>query len=481
MYQSSHPSARQQSSYVRTSSRAVRLLAQLACLLWAGFLGCDRASPTTSSSPPTESTTNTSIVPLRVWVVGPIADEQIWMRHWLAGSEQQIEFRSLKTEELLPLRQSDCDVILYPSRLIGELTERGWIVKLPDGLDSAGGVESGDSQLAPAPLAWRQQATYAGQSMGISLGCSLPVLVATSAFPAADNLRDWGTLLNDLQLAEIDSPQFSITEQQVDREALVDRFLSIAATLSNRDPSYGLLFDLQSMRSRLADENFVRCARILAALASQPDGLAAMVGDHLVAWNWIANNPRAALAIATPALLDTQANSLSNGQIVRVGTANSELANNSSADAEAVAERPRITAWNSGAGLVASLSSQCRQSNQAISLLRWLSQPSTRSVLTKFTVGIESPTPVASADSLAWKARQSLSEVVTSAGVAQEPRLPLATAYRQALADALLDFLTGKTNASQAMRSADQSWQDITDKAGQTQRSHYEKSLGLTL
>lgn len=410
-----------------------------------------------------------------------MADEQIWMRHWLAGSEQQIEFRSLKAEELLLLPQSDCDVILYPARMIGDLTERGWIVKLPDSVDLADGLETSDSQTAPAPLAWRQQTTYAGQTMGIALGCSLSVFIASNEFPAADNMRDWSILLKALQLAENDSPKFSIAQQQVDREALVDRFLAIAATLSNRDPSYGLLFDLQSMRSRLPDENFVRCARILAALASQPDGLAAVVGDHSVTWNWIANNPRAALAVATPALLDTQANTVASGQIVRVGTSTPTLADNSSADAEVIVERPRVIAWNSGAGLVASLSSQCRQSNQAVSLLRWLSQPSTRSVLTKFTVGIESPTPIASAESLAWKARQSLSEVVTSAGVVQEPRLPLANAYRQALADALLDFLTGKTNAGQAMRSADQSWQAITDKAGQSQRSNYEKSLGLTL
>ncbi len=434
MYQSSYQLAYQSSRhlcpYNSTSSRVVHLLAHFACLLLVGSLGCDRASPTTSASQSAATPANTAFVPLRVWVVGPIVDEQIWMRHWLAGSEQQIEFRSVKTEDLLPLSQCDCDVILYPARLIGELTERGWIVKLPDSVDLASGVETGDSQVAP--LAWRQQATYAEQTMGIALGCSLPVFIATSAFPVADNMRDWSTLLKDLQLAEIDSPQFNLTEQQVDREALVDRFLAIVATLSNRDPSYGLLFDLQSMRSRLADENFIRCARILAALASQPDGLAAMVRDHSVTWSWISRTTRdLRLAVATPATLNTPwPNIVVSGQVVRVGTSTPGLADNSSADADAVTDRPRVMAWNSGSGLVASLSSQCRQSNQAVSLLRWLSQPSTRSVLTKFTVGIESPTPVASAETLAWKARQSLSEVVTAAAARPRATAPaLATTH----------------------------------------------------
>ncbi len=471
---------RWQDCSLSSSIRTVSLPALLAGLLLASLLGCDRPPQTASTNEPAAEPTNSSIVPLRVWIVGPIADEQIWMRHWLAGSEQSLEFRSLKIEELLTLQLCDCDVLLYPARLIGELAERGWIVKLPEGVDSTVNGDGGDSPTARAPMAWRQQASYAGQTMAIPLGCSLPVFLGSSAFPVVDHMLDWSELLKQLQLAEIDTPKFTIAEQQVDREALVDRFLAIVATLSARDPSYGLLFDLQSMHSRLTDESFVRSAKILAALASQPDGLVSVVDSHSIAWSWIGNNSRAAVAIATPALLDMQATIVANGQIIRVGSVNQGLADNSAIGSTS-SERPRVMAWNSGAGLLASLSGQCRQSNQAISLLHWLSQPSTRSVLTKFTSGIESPTPVASAESLVWKASQSLSEVVTSSNVALEPRLPLATEYRRALADALIEFLSGKTNASQAMQAADKSWQAITDQAGPAQRTNYEKSLGLTL
>lgn len=471
---------RWQDCSLSSSIRTVYLPAFLTGLLLVGILGCERSPQTPSATEPAAETTNPSIVPLRVWIVGPIADEQIWMRHWLAGSEQSLEFRSLKIEELLTLQICDCDVILYPARLIGELAERGWIVKLPEVVDSTGDGDVGDSPTAPAPVAWRQQASYAGQMMAIPLGCSLPVFLGSSAFPAADHMLDWSGLLKQLQLAEVDAPKFTIAEQPVDREALVDRFLAIAATQSARDPSYGLLFDLQSMRSRLTDESFVRSAKILAALASQPDGLVSVVDSHSAAWSWIGNNSRAAVAIATPALLDMKATIVANGQIVRVGSVNQGPVDDSAISSTSN-ERPRAMAWNSGAGLLASLSGQCRQSNQAISLLRWLSQPTTRSVLTKFTSGIESPTPVASAESLVWKANQSLSEVVASSNVALEPRLPLAIEYRRALADALIEFLSGKANASQAMQTADKSWQAITDKAGPSQRTSYEKSLGLSL
>ncbi len=461
-------------------------------LLGTVMLGCERTPQTASPSPSADSLTSPSIIPLRIWIVAPIGDEQIWLRQWLTGSEQPLELRSLKVDELLLQKQCDCDVLLYPARLIGELAQRDWIVKLPDNANAVTTAETVDDATASAPFAWRQQASYAGETMAVPLGCAVPVFLASSKFPSSDHAIDWNTVLDELRVTELDAPRFEFTPQQTDREALVDRFLAIVATLSSRDPSYGLLFDLQTMQSRLADGNFVRAAKILAALASQPDGLASVIEDHSAAWSWAASNQRAAVAIAAPALIDSKTAIIPTGQTVRIGIFNmvegnqASVANNISlstaaTDQPATVQRPRVLAWNSGAGLLASLSSQCRQSNQATALLRWLSQPSTRTVLAKFASGIESPTPATGTESLAWKARQSLSELVSGVGVAHEPRLPLATEYREALADELIEFLSGQSTASQALQSADKRWQTITDQAGETQRRNYEKSLGLTL
>jgi ABC-type glycerol-3-phosphate transport system substrate-binding protein len=299
----------------------------------------------------------------------------------------------------------------------------------------------------------------------------LPLFVASNTFPPADQPTTWADVLDILNLSEVDTPQFDVASQAVDRDAIVDRYLAIVATLTARDPNYGLLFDLQTMHPRLQEESFVNAARLLATLAMQPDGIASVVGNHSQAWSWAANHPQAALAIAPPAMLSSTAFEVATGHIIQLQHASSEASG-----------RTPLSGWNGGSGLLASLSSQCRQSTHATALLKWLNDPSTRSVLTQFAPGIESPTPVGGTDSLAWKGQQMLSRIASSGGVSLEPRLPQALAYRHALADALLSFLSGQENAQQAMRTADKRWREITAEAGQSlQRRNYEISLGLTL
>lgn len=453
----------------RSGSR--RLFLGTGCACVAGTLvtlGCERTREP-EAAPPTTPSLSTSLIPLRVWVAAPIADQQIWLRQWLAHSEQPLELRSFSTAELLQQPQNDCDVLLYPARLIGELTERGWIIKLPETVQAENGAEAEEQSNSSVPAAWRQQAIYAGQTMAIPLGCALPVFITSDSGPTAQQPLSWEEALEALQIEEQAAPQLDFDAGEVDREALVDRFLAIVATLSSRDPSYGLLFDLQTMQSRLTEDNFVRAAKILAGLATQPLGVDSVIGSHSAAWQWAATTDRPAMAIAAPALLDPEMAQITTGQIVRFRSAT------------AVGQRPKVVAWNSGGGLLVSLSNQCRQSSHAAALLRWLAEPNSRTVLSKFAMGIEASAPTSGVDSLAWRARQSLADVMSGVGVAQEPRLPLASLYRSTLADELIAFLSGKKGVQQSVQAAHQGWGQITAKAGQVQRRNYEQSLGLTL
>jgi ABC-type glycerol-3-phosphate transport system substrate-binding protein len=450
-------------------SQAYALLTLVGCI---GLSGCARTDTSEVSEAPSPVPATVSIIPLRVWIAAPFTDEQIWLRQWLANSEQPLELRSLTSEEILQQPQCECDVLVYPANLMGELQARGWITKLPGTVSSSqeqpSSNENGSLSL---PLAWRQQATYGGETLAIPLGCALPLFVASHAYPPTDQPTSWSDVLAVLKLTEVDAPQFDVAGQTVDHAALVDRYLAIVATLTPRDPNYGLLFDLQTMQPRLREDSFVKAARLLGALASQPDGLASVVGNHSQAWSWAATHPGAALAVATPAMLDSTAFGIDSGHIIQLQHASPEGTS-----------RTQLAGWNGGSALLASLASQCRQSTHATALLKWLNEPNTRSVLTQFAPGIESPTPVGGTDSLAWKGQQMLSRIASSAGVSLEPRLPLASAYRRALADALLNFLSGQETAEQALQSADQRWRDITTEAGTAlQRRNYEISLGLTL
>ena len=454
-----------------------RLVVGACWLCWLAVAGCrPAAEPESTGGEPVTTPPAASLIPLRVWVAAPIGDSQTWLRQWLATSEQPLDLREVDVEELLQMSQTESDVLVYPARLVGDLLDRGWIVKLPEGSRATGdGPEAAPAaaeseQMATAvPAAWRQQATYAGEVVGVPLGCSLPVFVASDSGPSSEQPLPWKTLFESLQLQEQPTPQLDIDPDQVDRHALVDRWLAIAATLTDRDPGYGLLFDLQTMKSRLKEPHFAQAAAILAGLAGQPGGLSAVTGSHSEAWTWAATHSQPVVAIASPAMLDAQAASITRGKIIGLQVAAAEQ------------DRPVVRAWNGGGGLLASLSSGCRQTNQAAALLGWLAEPQTRTALANFAPGIEPATPAAGTASLVWQARQSLGPILNGASLAHEPRLPRANEYRQALAEALIAFLSGAHDASQAMSAVDARWQQITAVAGGEQRRQYEQSLGLSL
>lgn len=439
----------------------------------------------TDVKPPPDAASDTpeavSKIPLRVWIVAPLAEPDLLQRQWMANSEQPLELRSLTVSELLQEPKCQCDVLLYPANLMGELIERSWIVKLPSGVLQESEPGSEDAGLSATPATWHAQSAYGGEMKGLSLGCAVPVFVASTALTDNNSVGSWESLLAQLQVEANESPQFSFDAADVSPEALVDRFFAIVASLSDRDPGYGMLFDLQSMQARLTDPEYRRAAAIMAALASQPEGLASILGSHSSAWTWAASHETPALAIAAPALLDKLAAAITTGNIVSIQANSVEPDNTNSTKlrSEPAAERPRIAWWSTGAGLVASLSSQCRQTNQANACLRWLVNPAMRGVLATLLPGVEAAAPTAGGDALSWIAEQGLAQSVTVKGLSLEPRLPSTHLYRQTLADELQQFLSGKKNAEQALQAAAQRWDEITKDIGQRQRRNYEQSLNL--
>ncbi len=457
-------------------------------MTFAGLSGCrPDKQQTTNSIASATSEPGASNVPLRVWVAAPFSDPQFLMRQWLANSEQPLEFRSLTVDELLRESRCNCDILVYPAHLIGELAERSWIVKLPATTTAqlTNSEEVSEATSHALPAVGQLQATYASRPMGISLGNAVPVFIVSDSFPT--NLLEastWSDALEAIDVAATERPALAIDEQSIDRDAVVDRFLAIAATISERDPSYGLLFDLQTMRSRLREPEYLRAAKIFAGLASQAGGQTAALGSHSEAWKWAAQHSQPALAIAAPALIDNSTAALTSGQILRISSAQSKVnvALETTSELTATLERPSVVAWNTGRGLIASVSANCRQTNQAGTLLRWLGDNSARTALSSIVAGVEASTPIAGPAAPSWRARQALAEIIgNGSGLSHEPRLPRAVDYRRALADELILFLSGKKNAPQALQDADSKWGELTDAVGKSQRLNYEQSLNLGL
>lgn len=423
-------------------------------------------------------------IPLRVWIAAPLAEAELLQRQWLAKSEQPLELRSLTVSELLEEPNCQCDVLVYPASLIGELVQRGWIVKQPSVPPRSDEQAVDEQDAANAHPAWLAQATYADETMGLSLGCAVPVFVASSGLADENSSLSWDEVLSRLQVAENDSPSFTFDEDDVEADALVDRFLAVVASLSDRDPGYGMLFDLQSMQARLADPEYLRAAGILAGLAAQPDGLTSVIGSHSTAWTWSASSEVPTLAIAAPILLDQPAAGITSGQILKLRSPaqsgqGKATASSTGGSSGPLADRPQVAWWSSSGGLIASMSSRCRQSSQAQVCLQWMQSPTTRTVMSTLIPGIEAATPSSGNEALSWQAQRQLAQEIKVSTLSLEPRLPLAKQYRQALAEELQLFLSGEKNSTTALKDAARRWNETTRQAGATQRRNYEHSLNL--
>lgn len=428
--------------------------------------GCKPTETTDSGTDQTGGRPAASDVPVRIWAVAPIDDPDILKRKWLADSDQPIEVRSMSVEEFLSQDACACDIVLFPSRLTGELARREWIVSLPTSFHEIDSVEAMDSlQSSTQPGAWSAQSSYGGTDMSVPLGCSVPVWVTSES--VKEKLGDTENPTVDALLnltANVEALQ--IDPAGVDKDALVDRYLTILGTqLNDRNARYGLLFELRSMQPMLNQNEFVKSAELLKRLASQTSSGIAAVGSHDAAWKAVAESEEDVVTIASSNLLSESTASARQGNIVAQLTAtDGKLAGN----------------WNTGGGLVASISYDCSQSAQAILLLKWFRENSTRAFLAPVLPGVEASTPVFGADSLSWLARQRSLKSLGAVIIPQEPRLPGATEYRAALADELVSFLAGEVSARNAMSGVVKRWNAVTEVTGSLQlKQEYERSLEL--
>ncbi len=104
------------------------VLLSIHCIL---ACGCKPKQPAEVAGTTTTSNAETQAVPLRVWFVGEEASAQIIQRQWQSSFERKLELRMLSEEQLSEEKQGDCDVVIYPAHMLGELIARKWIVELP--------------------------------------------------------------------------------------------------------------------------------------------------------------------------------------------------------------------------------------------------------------------------------------------------------------------------------------------------------------
>jgi hypothetical protein len=407
-----------------------------------------------TSEAPQPKVTSTA---LRIWFAAPVAQPDVIIRQWNSSSEQPIEIQSIAIPELLKLDRCAADVLLYPAGLLGELVQRQWIDKLPSGLTKLVNTPSKESDAAsdessiPFPAAALAAAKYLGTTWGLPLGFSALAVLASSGTSAES--RSWPQIKEELSAVQI--KPVDDTRLDVDKSAMLDRFLNIAFGASNTNPKYGLLFDSRSLKSRLNSPEFLLAAEILQRLASQDEAAASVVGSHTEAWKWINQPGSRGFAIVSPTQLDAASVELDSAQLLKL---------------------PQSRPWNSGHGLVGSISTTCQQSAQSSKFIEWLSLQKTMEAL-KYQVPAMGSV-VSRGRNLVERTMSALSAQLQDEHLISELRMPGVTQFYEILAEKLLQALTAKLSCQQALQQAAQDWDQIVSKTPQFKQL-YQQSLGL--
>ncbi len=438
-------------------------------LPWVGA-GCRPSSPPTAEDASHTDVPQATSIPLRIGVVSRISNPDSLVRRWLSGSEQPIAVQDMSVEDFLEQTECEFDVLLTPSYLLGELLDRDWIVKLPTALQPTEAPDAGgqldrewDADATQRTGEWPSTAAYAGVVYGLPLGNSSCVALGSDSLcsqvdrPAVT----WDEVLDLVAQQPKADAQSPTEDAAVDPVAIVDRFLAIAFSLSERNSRYGLLFDIKGMRPRLSEPEFVLAAEIMQRLAAQPGGREALLGSHSQAWTWAATHPQAVVTVASPAWLTEDASQLETGGLIPIDG---------------------IPSTTLGHGLLVSLTKNCRQTQHSVEFLKWLRGNENRQFLAGIISGVDAPSQ-GSSPSVASSAKRELRDLASSERMIQEPRMPSAHRYRHALADQLLFFLRGEKSADQALHDASQDWLDILasmpGKDLERQRLEYQQSLGM--
>jgi hypothetical protein len=170
---------------------------------------------------------------------------------WSERSGGGLSVAETTLEELLSAEQPDADVVIYPSRQLGEFASREWLRPVRQ------------SVLADSDLAWGdfltvirdQVVRYGGEVYALPLG-DAPLVLAWKGSPPAILPTTWEQFAAaSVGIADSDVPPFPLTRE----------FLARAVAATSPADRATLFFDPQTMDARLATPQLERALEWLVA------------------------------------------------------------------------------------------------------------------------------------------------------------------------------------------------------------------------
>ncbi len=363
--------------------------------------------------------------------------------------------------------------------MLGELTARKWLMELPAKLQEPTSIESDSQPRVVHVEAWQEQARFGRKAWAVSLSVVAPVVLGNFEIPKAkelgpddsvtseDSIAYWQSLIQAVKARGSESAvKAEVSNATVDPLAVCDRYLTILFSVSSDQNNVGTLFQPDDLKPRVTQANFVSAAQIMQDLYAASGHSPALLVSHADAWQ-VLTGAAPAVTIGLPPVPSAEVDKVNAisvspppGNPARKGT--------------------RVkTGWNSGRGLVVSLSKQCRQSGSSIDFARWLASDATRQVFERRIVGMISKAAYAPGSS-AWQAQQVIERLGGQSRLPAEPRLPKALEYRRALGEQIAAAMRGEKSIEAALSETDKAWQTITASGDpKEQAASYLPSLGL--
>ena len=211
--------------------------------------------------------------PLQVIVLDDPQFSKSLEREWVAQSEYEIAISNeTETSFLQQLRDDrdsvQADVVIFPSRLLGELAENRFLRSLPSSLTDTNtekaveGYNLADVYRSVA----RREMTWEGRQLAVSLGAPVPLLVVRRDF-VKDVPKTWSELESFVKTrgSKLPSGMRALAEPLADGWA-AKMFLSRASSYLYEASRVSSFFDYSNMKPRITLEPCERALREMVAL-----------------------------------------------------------------------------------------------------------------------------------------------------------------------------------------------------------------------
>lgn len=427
-------------------------------LLWivsifALLAGCPQTKPLEPQSKSTLSEAERP--PLRILVVGSDSWSASISRRWQSISEQRLDVHTITTDEFVSSTSLKADILILESQWIPTIVERGWISPLPKSvlespIDSPSGSSINHLRQNAWPFVWRQSATYGQRLWGIPLGVPMLAIVNQADNPSTPT-TSWRDRIAQRK-PRIQDDASKDEKQSVSSSYMLDRFLTIAASLNPRPDDAGFLFNINTCQARLQENWLLEAATFFGQLYVDRMESANMSPES--AWEYTAAK-KSEWALAWPS---------------------------SSGDSPLAVQAPER--WvDTGRGLVAASTTKNRQSGPANRFLIWLDGDAQRQEFASLCATIQ-PTPERWTSATERvdvnRYRELMKNALDDRFVVRELRFAGSLPYRQRLAEALRAIVKDPTSAPAELKRCAADWDQMTAKLGRDiQKKRLARSFEL--